>query len=139
MNQEERQAWLGVLLTTIAVLGLIALVSTGSGCAGWQSTTTKTVLGVEAGVRGAHTFLRTGPCSHAEIAAAGEACIKAKDKTCPALVRCDKAHVAVLRLLAGVHAAKLAIQAGSEGTAQAAVVALLKLVPVLQKAVEVWR
>jgi hypothetical protein len=134
---EERRVLGSVLAIALALLGLAMLFTLG-GCATWQTTAAKTVLGVEAGGKAARAFLAE-PCSPAKMKVEVEACIQAKDKECAPLRRCETAHKALHSLATAVLVAKLAIQAGEKKSAEAAVSAALQAVGPVMRAVEVWK
>jgi hypothetical protein len=47
MTQAEKQIVLSVMLIVGSICGLVWLVTGGTGCASWQTTTTKAVRGIE--------------------------------------------------------------------------------------------
>lgn len=126
----------GALLVTLALIGIALLFS--SGCATWQATAARTVLGVESGARAARALIAE-PCSTAAMKTAVDECIAAGDKTCAPLKRCEVARKTLHSLFTAILIAKLTIQAGDEATAQASVTAAIRAVGPVMRSVEVWK
>ena len=134
--REERQLLSGALLVTLALLGLALLCS--SGCATWQHTAARVVLGVEGGAKATRAFVAE-PCAKAAMKLAVDKCIAAKDKACTPLARCEVALQALRSLESAVLVAKLAIQAGVERDAAMAITDAVQAVGVVARAVEGWK
>jgi len=128
--RRERTALGTALVAIVALIGLTLLC----GCAGWQTTTTKTVLSVEEGAVHAREFVK-GQCTPAVT----DKCIEKRDAECKPLQLCEVATKAIHSLETAVLVAKLAIKAGKEGTAIAAVAAAVAAIGPVLRAVDVWR
>ena len=135
-TREERQLLSGALIMALALIGLVMLFA--SGCATWQATAARTVLGVESGARAARALIAE-PCSTAAMKTAVDECIAAGDKACAPLRRCEVARKTLHSLFTAILIAKLSIQAGDEATAQASVTAAIRAVGPVMRSVEVWK